>query len=320
MKKEKSNKKNEMQEQKKETLFDRMPQEFKNLIHDYACGKYITAGPEHFINYVYDHREDYKDSNSGITAEGTLLMVQELFENPTGSPINLFDYMDRDLQKHTEKIGIILREVVSILEELERAGRLPQHRGGDVEDEDLGALTQNMHLYLYIYFRHMNWKEGQKHELDEIVVASINNMKWVLSFDDSAAKNLLERDFWFNSAELDFHRGCKPFEEPLFALISEEPYEEESLEAYERYYYAIEEMASTVKAKESYKRLLIDAQKELDKLYTCQWERIDDDLEMLQEEMVELVMQRRAIHEKQLKLQNKKITQDIFGDVADLPF
>ena len=38
--------------QKEETLFERMPQEFQDLLHEYAYGKLCTAGPERFLNYV----------------------------------------------------------------------------------------------------------------------------------------------------------------------------------------------------------------------------------------------------------------------------
>lgn len=320
--KKKNKKKDEKKEQRKVTLFDCMPQEFQDLVHDYAYGKYCTEGPEHFINYVYDHREDYKNPNSGINNEGTLLMVQELFENPTGSPTNLVDYSESDFAKYKVRISLILKEVENILEMLMISGRLPKHRGGESgQDEDnLSCLAQNMHLYLYYFYRNMHWKDAQKHELHEIVEATISNMKWVLHFEDSVAKQLLERDFWFDSLQMDFFRGCRHFSEPLFALVEEEPYEPESMEAYERYYNALEEMATTVKATESYKKLLKDAQKEIDKLYMNQRERIEDSLEELEDEMAELVLKRKAIHEKQVKLWNKKTTQDIFGDEFNLPF
>ena len=249
-------------------------------------------------------------------------MVQELFENPVGCPTNLVDYMEHDFRKYSGKIGMILREVESILEKLKKEGRLPEHRYGELnqEEDELASLTQNIHLYLFYYFRNMHWKEAQKHELDEIAEATIRNMKWVLHFEDSVAQHLLERDFWFDSLQMDFFRGCRHFSEPLFALVEEEPYEPDSMETYERYYNALEDMATTVKATEAYKKLLVDAQKELEKLYLNQREAIDDSLETLEEEMADLVLKRKAIHEKQVKLQNKKITQDIFKDDFNLPF
>jgi len=320
MKEEKSKKKeikraDEGKKQRKETLFDHLPAEFKERMEEAALGE----NPFQLLDYLDAHKEDYKNPESPIKEEHYLLMVQEVFGSPVTLHLNV--YLGRFWNTYKDQINAIFFQVECILEKLKENGRISDYRKGKHFSEDpITSLSQNMWVFLFWLYRKKGIKSKETQARKEILRASERNIMYVLNLPNDIAESIMREERSGSELDMDYSFGTfHHVSEPLIALVEEAPYEEDTLKLYEEYVKYLEKIGPNVNARAEYGSVLFDARNQLEELYENRLECLQDKIERKEEELMRLCKKRKKIYRKKGKLMERRYSWKDSWDV-NLPF
>ena len=296
------------------TLFDSMPKEFKSLVREYAM---TDLDPDKFIKYVKNHIEDYKASVN-MSVNKTLLMVQALLGSPVDSPTCLYHYSEEAFATYKGDLDFIILNVEAILKNLIENKKMPRHRDMNcVQDDTLASLTQNMYLYLYYYYQKIGNNNKAMDSLNEIVTSTERNASWLLSLNPSESSNILEKDIWTPTQDIDFFPGLYPFLEPLYALKATQPLNDNTIEAYEKYMKYLIKFKYSARNHEMYYKLFDNCKKGLYDLYINKISDLDDKIDDIYCDMSVLIRKKDSYSKKIHQIERPGIYPD---DYTPMPF